>query len=195
MTFSLNLQCPLNTEQKFLKPENTLVSVRFYLKPPTTPSFCQILPWNPLVSLKVYIRSSQVDYPLSVTFYLKCPRSIRFTSEDHRFCHILPQNPQISVKFYLRISQFLSDCTSEPIPYVRFYLRTPYFLSDFTSESPGLSVFASECPSFCQILPQKALVPVRFYLRIFWFLSDLISESWVLSDFTSEASRFSQIFT
>ena len=58
MTFSLNLQCPLNTEQKFLKPENTLVSVRFYLKPPTPPSFCQILPWNPLVSLKVYIRSS-----------------------------------------------------------------------------------------------------------------------------------------
>ena len=52
---------------KFLKPENTLVSVRFYLKPPTTPSFCQILPQTP---------SFLSD----------------FTSELPTFCQILPRN-------------------------------------------------------------------------------------------------------
>lgn len=193
MTFSLNLQCPLNTEQKFIKPENTLVSVRFYLKPPTTPSFCQILSWNPLVSLKVYIRSSQVDSPLSVTFYLNCPRSIRFylrrsqvlsyfTSESLNFCEILPQNVLVSVRLYLRIH---SLCQILP-------QNSPFY------------VILPQNPLDCQFLPQNALVSVRYYLRKHQFLSDFTLESpgfcqilsqnpGFLSDFTSEPSRFYQV--
>ena len=49
---------------------------------------------------------------------------------------------------------------------VTFYLRTLKFLSDFSSE----------CPRFCQILPQSIPVSVRYYFRIPQFLSDFTSE-------------------
>ena len=62
-----------------------------------TPSFCQVLPQEPRVSVRFYFRRTQVS------FYLRNPKFLSdFTSGAPTFCQILPQEPHVSVRFYLR---------------------------------------------------------------------------------------------
>ena len=76
-------------------PQEILLPVRFYLRKTVflsnftsgDPSSCQILPPNPLVSLRF------------------------FSSESPGFSHILPQNPRVLPRFCLRNLHFLSDFT------------------------------------------------------------------------------------
>ena len=73
MAFSLKLQCSLNTEQKFLKWENTLVSVRFYLK----------TSYNPLFLSNITLEPSSFCQILHQVILARHPS----------FCHILPKTP------------------------------------------------------------------------------------------------------
>lgn len=82
---------------------------------------------------------------------------------------------------------------------VRFYLRTPPFLSHFASEDPTFSqillqkmlssvVFAKEAPKFCHILAQNTLNSVRHASQGAPFGQTLPQRYFFLPDFYSRRS-------
>ena len=146
-------------------PQKPLDSVRFYLRSSKSvritlgvPSFCHILPLEPLVLLE-------------------------FTSDSPSVCQILPQEPLDAFRFQLSSPQFLSDFNPRnPELQSDFYLSRLQFLSVFASGVPNFCQilpweplvpdFISGVPSLCQILLLGPPVSVRFYLRSPEFLSD-----------------------
>lgn len=138
-------------------------------------SFCQILPQDPLVPVRNYLRNPSFCQilPSSPDFLSD------FTPGAPSFCQILPQEPLCSAGFYLRSPKFLSD----------FYPRSLQILYDFISGAPSQSELPQESRVsvrfFCQNLPQISLVSVRFYLR----------SPQMLLDFSSATLSFCQILT
>ena len=105
--------------------------------------------------------------------------------------------------FYLRKTIFLSNFTTEG-PSSCQILPQKLLLWDFISDPPIVcQIFASELPSFCQILPETSsfcqILPYNVHLsdrshpRMFIFLSEFTPNPHVLSDFISETPTVCQI--
>ena len=105
------------------------------------------------------------------------------------------------MRYYMKNTGFCKIWSQSSLVSVRFNLRTPQFLSDFASEDPTFSqillqkmlysvVFAKEAPKFCHILAQNTLNSVRHASQGAPFGQTLPQSYFFLPDFYSRRSFF-----